>query len=92
MRSKEREKNGPFVITSNGNLDTQYLRCNFCDGIITEYTSKGEFKIPPEELLKSGNVPIPNFGWFCSQKCGNEYSNKFEVNFDTSDNGDISYY
>lgn len=46
----------------------------------------------PEELQAAGAVQVPNFGWFCSQECGQAYETEFGVGFERNAAGHISYY
>jgi hypothetical protein len=47
---------------------------------------------PPEKLHAQGAVPVPNFGWFCSQECGRVYQDKTGVKFNRDAGGKIDYY
>lgn len=77
------------IVTHTVN-DT-FCTCQFCDTTIAEF--KHDIMIPSaEECYKKGNVPIPNFGWFCSQKCALDYETKFDVNFNKTTEGKVDYY
>lgn len=91
MKRKEWERIGAFVITTNENIDEDKVRCSFCNKELAKVEEDG--LIPTaDELFKSGNVPVPNFGWFCSQHCGNQYSEKFQVSFQRDEENNINYY
>jgi hypothetical protein len=48
---------------------------------------------PPEEIFNAGAVAIPNFGWFCSQRCATEFEQAFGRKlFQRNANGDVEYY
>jgi hypothetical protein len=48
---------------------------------------------PPEQLMKSGAVPVPNFGWFCSQECATRYEGASGRRmFDRNAAGEVQYY
>jgi len=48
---------------------------------------------PPEDLLAAGAVPVPNFGWFCSQECAAAYEQaKGRRMFDRNAAGEVQYY
>ena len=71
--------------------EMEYCNCQFCNKTIAVF--KNDIMIPsPEECYKNGNVPIPNFGWFCSQKCALDYEIKFDIKFGKADDGKIDYY
>lgn len=71
--------------------ESDFVKCQFCDKKIAEHVD--EKMIPsPEDCHKSGNVPIPNFGWFCSQECATKYEDKFDIKFARNSNGTIDYY
>jgi hypothetical protein len=90
---KEREQLGPFIITNESNIDPDNLLCNYCEKVIAKSSKDSDSLDPPvEELIKLGNVAVPNFGWFCSQKCGKNYSIKYNVNFKKDTDGNINYY
>ena len=88
---KKREKIGKFVITTNENIGTNHLICNFCSKKIAKI-EEDELIPNVEKLVKLKNVPIQNFGWFCSQECGNKYSEKYSIEFQKDENGKIEYY
>jgi hypothetical protein len=46
----------------------------------------------PEELVASGAVAVPNFGWFCNQACAELYERATGIRFDRNPEGRISYY
>lgn len=65
--------------------------CQFCSTIIAKLTTDG--MIPSaEECYQRGNVPIPNFGWFCSQECASKYEKQYGTKFTRTENGLIDYY
>jgi hypothetical protein len=71
--------------------DNTFCKCQLCDTIIAEF--KTDMMIPSaEECYKKGNVPVPNFGWFCSQKCALDYETKFDIKFGKTEDGKIDYY
>jgi hypothetical protein len=43
--------------------------------------------------MKSGAVPVPNFGWFCSQECATRYEGASGRRmFDRNAAGEVQYY
>jgi hypothetical protein len=47
----------------------------------------------PEDLLQTGAVPVPNFGWFCSQECATSYERaRGRRMFDRNAAGEVQYY
>ncbi|MGG9962785.1 hypothetical protein [Ferruginibacter sp. SUN106] len=78
-----------IVVTSVE--DDNFCKCRFCDKKIAEI--KNDIMVPSaEECYKNGNVPVPNFGWFCSQACAVNYETKFDINFAKTKEGKIDYY
>lgn len=78
-----------IVVTEFEQKDN--CKCQFCDKVIAELTE--DSMIPSaEECYQNGNVPIPNFGWFCSQDCATSYEKKHDISFARSSDGRIDYY
>jgi hypothetical protein len=78
MPDRERERIGPFVVTTARNLDPEAIICAQCGKRLA--IANGELSVPsPEELIKNGAVAWPNFGWFCSVECERAYSEEFHV-------------
>ena len=78
------------VVVTNM-VDDYFCKCQFCDKTIAEF--KNDLMSPSaEECYKNGNVPIPNLGWFCSQKCALDYEAKFDIKFDRTAYGKVDYY
>jgi hypothetical protein len=68
-----------------------FCKCQFCEKTIAEF--KNDIMIPSaEECYRSGNVPDPNFGWFCSEKCASDYETKFDIKFARTKEGKVDYY
>ncbi len=90
---KEREKIGTIVITSEENIDSDGIICAFCEMKLSNYDIKKDLHSPScEVLVDKGAIAIPNFGWFCSQRCAKEYEAKYDVKFDRYKSGIINYY
>lgn len=78
-----------IVVTTA--TDDSFCRCQCCNKTIAEI--KHDEMIPSaEDCYKSGNVPVPNFGWFCSQACALDFETKFDVSFAKTKEGRIDYY
>ena len=72
-------------------MDDETVKCQFCNKRIASFVDDN--MIPDaEECYKSGNVPIPNFGWFCSQDCAVKYELAFDIKFGRTQDGTIDYY
>jgi hypothetical protein len=67
------------------------LICNYFGKKIADFIDN-TLSPDPETLYKSGTVPVPNFGWFCSQKCALNYEKDYEVRFARGTNRKIDYY
>jgi hypothetical protein len=78
-----------MAVTKYGQEDN--LQCQFCDKVIAKQTAS-TMAPSPEECYKSGNVPIPNFGWFCSQDCATAYEKKYDIKFARTIDGKVDYY
>jgi len=90
---RERERVGPFVVTSESNLSADGIICAQCQKVLSAFDLGSDSHMPsPEELLLQGAVPIPNFGWFCSQACAVAYESAFNVQFQRNVAGRIAYY
>lgn len=71
--------------------DDKFCRCQYCGKIIAEIIS--DDMVPSaDECYKKGNVPIPNFGWFCSQDCVNKYEAEYDIKFARTKEGKVDYY
>jgi hypothetical protein len=68
------------------------LGCAQCGRILARLDLSGEvFKPAPDVLVAAGAVAIPNFGWFCSQGCGDDYERIRETRFARDASGRICY-
>lgn len=85
---KRRDKVGPFVITRNEDLDSRGPTCAACEHLLAQW---GEEPVDPspEELVAAGRIAIPNFGWFCSQKCAEVYERETGITFIRDQSGNI---
>jgi hypothetical protein len=78
------------LIKTSAN-DESSVRCEYCKKSIAKFSD--DIMTPShEECYKSGNVPVPNFGWFCSQSCGLKFEEKYGVRFGRTKDGIIDYY
>ncbi len=68
-----------------------FCKCQSCGLTIAEIISDN-FVPSAEDCYKKGNVPVPNFGWFCSQVCAIEYEKKYDIKFSRNEDGKIDYY
>ncbi len=69
------------------------IRCAMCDMLLAKADAYADRHNPsPEELFAGGAVPVPNFGWFCSQECGVRYTEETGIRFDRDAEGNIRYY
>ena len=66
-------------------------KCQLCDKIIAAF-DHDTMKPSAEECYRSGNVPVPNFGWFCSQQCASDYETTFDIKFEKTIDGKVDYY
>lgn len=68
--------------------------CAQCEKIVARFDAGSQTHIPtPEALYAAGAVPVPNFGWFCSQACATNYEQaKGRRMFDRNKAGEVQYY
>ncbi len=72
--------------------DTLDITCANCDKFLAKYIAEIDAHEPTfDELVECGNVAVPNFGWFCSQKCGNAYEKLKDLHFQRDESGKINY-
>jgi hypothetical protein len=91
MDSK-REIVGPFVVTTLANLDPDgRIVCARCQTVLARLLPDGSHQPTPEELQAAARVPVPNFGWFCDQKCGTDFENSTGIPFRRNARGEIYY-
>jgi hypothetical protein len=76
-----------------GDSNREFVTCLNCEKVIASF-KKDEDKMEPsaEECYATGNVPVPNCGWFCSQKCAIEFEQSHGVKFGRTIDGMIDYY
>jgi len=72
-------------------IDEDNCKCECCGVTISQILSDS-MTPSAEECYQKGNVPIPNFGWFCSQNCANKYEKEHDIKFARTKNGKIDYY
>lgn len=68
--------------------------CATCGKVLAIHNPQTDSHHPtPEDLFASGALPVPNFGWFCTQACGNEYEQRRgQGMFQRDADGNIRYY
>lgn len=69
----------------------EYVKCKNCGKVMAELTEEG-MEPKAEDCYNMGNVPVPNMGWLCNQKCVNEFEKKYEITFERSKDGKVDYY
>jgi hypothetical protein len=87
-------KNMKLVVTSEEHRGEAGILCANCGKNLSllcasDSSDSGEV----ERLFREfGAIPVPNFGWFCCQKFGDEYSKEFGISFQRNKDGQIAYY
>jgi hypothetical protein len=82
-----------IVVTKAGDLDPRGIACRYCGKLLSTFDKVSDTHTPTvEQLLAAGAVPVPNFGWFCGQDCGDTYSREHGVAFQRDASGKITYY
>lgn len=78
-----------FLRTLPNSLD---IDCANCGTILAKYDSKTDtHNSTCDKLIYDRAVAVPNFGWFCSQHCGNEYEKSNNLKFQRDEAGKINY-
>lgn len=67
------------------------INCLNCNKVIANY-HEDVMTPSAEQCYETGNVPVPNLGWFCSQECANQFGFDNNVKFDINAQGLIDYY
>src|SRR5829696_4225545 len=92
MEKVKRERVGPFVITHAKDRDPNIL-CASCGKLLARYNSPTDDFTPScEQIFAGGAVPVPNFGWLCSQECADAYEREHGVMFQRNAEGKVEYY
>lgn len=82
-----------IVVTRKADLDPRGITCRKCGKLLSTFDKATDTQTPTiEQLLADGAVPVPNFGWFCGQDCGDAYSREHDVAFQRDANGKIAYH
>jgi hypothetical protein len=68
--------------------------CEQCRKVLARANVEQDTHVPhPEALLATGAIPVPNFGWFCTQECAALYEQaKGSRMFDRNAAGEVQYY
>lgn len=80
-----------IVFTRHSEQPHDKIICQSCNKIIA---NKIADKVVPSfiECYKNGCIPVPNFGWICSQECAEKFEKQNEVTFYRDKEGKIDYY
>ncbi len=93
MARKVRKHVGSFVVTGEADLDPRGITCAECGKLLASNDPENDCTHPsPEGLMAMGAVAVPNFGWFCGQKCGDHYEQATGIKFARNSRGQIAYY
>jgi len=68
--------------------------CEQCKKVLARADVERDTHAPqPDELVATGAVAVPNFGWFCSQECATRYEQAAGRRmFDRNAAGEVQYY
>ena len=92
-KRRVRGKLGFFVTTKGNDLEPRGIVCAECGRLLARNDAEHDCVVPcHEELMSAGAVPVPNFGWFCSQEFGNRYEQATGIKFARDADGRIRYY
>jgi hypothetical protein len=84
---------GKTITVSMNSSEQDLVRCNYCRKQIAVLSFAADAIDPsPEELMNQGCVPVPDFGWFCSQDCGDKHGQEYRVRFRRNGDNQIRYY
>lgn len=82
-----------IVVTKAEDLDPRGIACRQCKKLLATYDKQAD-KLSPsfEELFAAGALPIPNFGWLCSQACADDCEREQGIHFQRDSSGKVAYY
>jgi hypothetical protein len=80
-----------IVSSHHANESEKELSCQCCGKKIVDIEN-GMPLISYKDLYKKGNIPIPNFGWMCSQDCAERFEKENDIKFARTEDGKIDYY
>jgi hypothetical protein len=81
-----------IVFTDHSKQRKDILFCQCCSKKLADYTND-EIPVPSYvELYAGGAIPVPNFGWICSQQCAEKYEKETGITFGRTIEGKIDYY
>ena len=74
-------------------MSDHHIACTYCHLVLAKFNEQTEEHIPSfKELYCSGKVPVPHFGWFCSQGCATKFEKKYKIYFQRIPLGIVDYY
>jgi len=79
------------ILATSSTNDENFCKCQFCNKTIAEFKSDEMFP-SAQTCYNNGNVPVPNFGWLCSQECASEFEKKYDIKFSRTAEGKVDYY
>lgn len=80
-----------IVFTEHSQQRDDIVFCQSCHKKLADYIN--ETPIPSfKELYQSGAIPVPNFGWICSQECAEIFEKQTDIQFARDSKGKIDYY
>jgi len=80
-----------IVFTEHSKQRSDIVFCQSCGKKLADYIN--DVPIPSfKELYASGAIPVPNFGWLCSQECAERFEKQTDIQFARDSKGKIDYY
>jgi hypothetical protein len=80
-----------IVYTEHSKQPTDRMICQCCGKTLA--TIDNDIPTPSFlECYNSGNIPVPNFGWICSQDCAEKFEKEHNIKFARTAEGKIDYY
>jgi hypothetical protein len=80
-----------IILTEHSKQRHDIVFCQSCDKKLANYVN--DQPIPSfKELYEGGAIPVPNFGWICSQECAERLEKKCGIQFARVSGGKIDYY
>lgn len=80
-----------IVFTEHSKQRDDIVFCQSCHKKLADYVN--EIPTPSfNKLYKSGAIPVPNFGWICSQECAEKLEKQIDIQFQRDLEGKIDYY
>ena len=90
MTDEQRVRFEARVARERARPKSTNLICSYCDKVLAEVLNDA-LRPAWDDLVRTGALPIPNFGWFCSHTCADAYEADYGIRFQRDASGIVSY-